>query len=99
MNHHYFQKPMKRKQVIMKKSVMAQTQKMSILSNEAVRRLLNVNHSRMEMKEIAEVMEEYTEELKNSGYDQPESREIVTSGVVGWKRKIARRKADGGGGM
>ena len=75
---------------------MAQTQKMSILSNEAVGRLSNVNHNRMEMKEIVEVMEEYTEELKNSWYDQAESREIVTSGVVGWRRKIARREADGG---
>ena len=92
MNHHYYQKPMKRKMVIMKKSAMAKTQKISILSNEAVQRLSNVNHNRIEMKEIVEVMEDYTEELKNSGYDQSGSREIVTSGVVEWKRKRWRRR-------
>ena len=74
INHSFFQKPMKTKLVTMKRSAMSQHQKISIISNEIIRRLSNVNHMRVEKKEIMEVVEGFTREMKNSGYDQKETR-------------------------
>ena len=54
IQHHYFQKAMKTPFVVMKRSAMAQTQKMSILANEVVRRLSNTNHRMSDKSEILE---------------------------------------------
>ena len=96
INHSYFQKPMKTQYITMKRSAMAQTQKMSILSNEMVRRLSNINHLGVEKEEILKVGEQFIRELKVSGYNRKEAREIVVSGMTGWQRKIKRREEDGG---
>ena len=93
----YFQKPMKVKLVTMKNSAMAQQTKMSILSNEVVRRLSKVNYHRIGREEVVEVMYNFTSELRNSDYDHKESMDIVSSGMIGWKRKLRRREKEKNG--
>ena len=76
-------------------SAMAQKQKMSILSNELVRRMSNIYVEKNSEEEKIRVTDHFTNQLKNSGYDRRTSREIVVSGILGWTRKVRRRKEEG----
>ena len=83
--------------LIMQRSAMSEQQKISILSNELVRRLSNVNHGWVEMSEVLEIIEKFIQQLKNSGYGIKQSREITVCGIKGWKSKIKNREKDGKG--
>ena len=65
--HSYFEKEMKSQFTIMQRTAMSEHQKMSILSNELVRRLSNI-HRDVVQEEIHEVIEHYVGQLKKSGY-------------------------------
>ena len=78
--------------VIMRRSAMSEHQRISILSNELIRRLSNVHQDVMK-EEIAGIIEHYIVQLKTSGYEQ--TREIIICGVIGWMRKVERRKREG----
>ena len=82
--------------MIMKRSAMGEQQRMAILSNELVRRLSNVQIS-IVYEEMTEILEHYTHQLKTSGYDRKQTKEIICCGVVGWKRKVERREREGRG--
>ena len=45
----------------------------------------------MEDGELEKVTNHYIKQLKGSGYTRKECREIVVSGALGWKRRMARR--------
>ena len=49
----------------------------------------------VEEGEVKKVVDQFTCQLKTSGYDRKKSREIVTSGVLGWIRKRKRRSDKG----
>ena len=83
-NHMYFQKPMKVKIVTMKNLAMSQQQNCSILSNKVVRRLSKISVAKIDRLEVVEVMNNFTQEMKNSGYDRKEAVEIIKSGMIGW---------------
>ena len=95
ITHTYYQKEMKTPYVIMERSAMGIKQKMEILSNELNRRLTNVDSEKLGNTEIIIVIEQFTQELKNSGYSNEQAKEIITSGFRGWKRRIERRKETG----
>ena len=95
INHTYFQKDMKTPFVVMKRSAMASKQKFSILSNELIRRMSNVNREGNNSEEKNRVVEEFIQEMKNSGWGWEETREIVVSGLLGWARKHKRRDDQG----
>ena len=88
--HSYYEKGMKNQFTVMQRSAMSEHQKMAILSNELVRRLSNV-HRDVVGSEIEGIIEHYTKQLKNSGYDRSQTKEIIVCGVVGWRRKLERR--------
>ena len=92
--HSYYEKPKKNQFTVMQRSAMSEHQKMSILSNELVRRLSNI-HRDVVAEEIEGVIEQYISELKNSGYVRKQAKEIVVCGVVGWRRKLERREKAG----
>jgi hypothetical protein len=79
---------------VMQKSAISEHQKMSILSNELVRRLSNI-HKEVVAVKIEQVIEQYIGQLKASGYARKQAKEIVVCGVVGWRRKLERREKDG----
>ena len=83
LNHTYFEKDMRSQLVIPEKSAMAMSQKISILSNDLVRRLSNINVEKVEEEEKVRVVEHFITQLKTSGYDRKKAREIVVSGIVG----------------
>ena len=82
---------MKTPYVIMERSGTSYHQKFQILSNELVRRLSNIDIS-LPLEERIETTEQYTKELKTSGYSVKQAREIVCSGIRGWKAKHKKRK-------
>ena len=88
IEHSFYQKPMKTPLVLMERSGMAQHQKYQILSNELTRRLSNIQLETIPHTEILEKIEQLTKELKNSGYNQHQSKEIVAAGIRGWQNKI-----------
>ena len=92
IEHSFFQKPMKTPLVLMERSGMANQQKYQILSNGLTRRLSNIQIETIPHKEVVEKIEQLTKELKNSGYNCNQSKEIVMGGIRGWKSKIRKRK-------
>ena len=59
-----------------------------------VRRLSNIHREVVE-EEIHDVIEHYMTQLKNSGYNKKQAKEVVVCGVVGWRRKLERREKAG----
>ena len=95
--HSYFEKEMKTPYTIMNNSAMGEHQKASILSNELVRRLSNIDIENVKHEEVAAVIEKFIKQLKSSGYNQKHSKEHTVNGIKGWKNKISRRKKEGKG--
>ena len=95
INHSYFEKLMKTPFLIMERSAMGEKQKISILSNELVRRLSNINYGWVDKSEIIRVIEQFIQQMKSSGYNLKQTREITVCGIKGWKSKRARRERNG----
>ena len=57
----------------------------------------NICIEKAEKDEKKKVADHFTSQLKNSGYGRKMSREIVVAGILGWLRKIRRRKEEGRG--
>ena len=94
VKHHFFEKKMRTPLVIMERSAMSTKQKYSILANDLVRRLSNMGQS-ITMDEYVGVIDDYTYKLKASGYNQDQAREVIMSGLRGYKNKKERRKREG----
>ena len=94
INFSYFEKAMRTPYVIMKRSAISDNSRYNILSNELVRRLSNMNKEGTTQEEKIEVVENYIQQCKTSGYNRHETREGVISGIKGWKRKHMRRERD-----
>merc|ERR1712208_18216 len=94
IGHSYYQKPMKTPYVLMERSAMSYHQKYQILSNEMCRRLSNIQIGAVEHPEVLNKIEQYIKEMKNSGYSKKQAREIICSGVRGWKSRINKRKRE-----
>ena len=87
----YFQKEMKTPLQIGEASAMSDHQKFSILSNEVIRRMSNVSDM-ITQGERVRLVDNFTQELKNSGYCRKRAREIVVCGLLGLERKRMRRR-------
>ena len=92
IKHSYYQKPMRTPFVIMERSGISKNQKFQILSNELNRRLSNIQLEEIPHSEILLTVEQFIAELKNSEYSRKQAREIVSSGLRGWKNKLRKRK-------
>ena len=96
LTHSYFEKEMRSQILIEKESAMNQRQKFMILSNELTRRIYNIDEEDEEFRrEVEATIENFTVQLKTSGWEQREAAEIVKSGYVGWRRRRDRRKEQG----
>ena len=84
LHHTYYKKELKTQKMLEKESAMAIKQKQCILGNELTRRLYNVDTEVDEEDEdVREIIENYTRQAKNSGWERREIREIVISGYLG----------------
>lgn len=64
INHSYFEKIIKTLYVVMQRTAMGEHHKYSILSNELVRRLSNINIGKVEQSEVLEVIEKMYPAIK-----------------------------------
>ena len=92
INHTYYEKEMRSQILIPERSAMSQRQKMSILGNELVRRLTNMNAEKNDEEERRRIVDHFTSQLKTSGYERRQAREVIISGIKGWLRKRERRQ-------
>ena len=79
LTHGYYETEMKSQMVVGRELAMGTRQKFSILSNEIARRLYSIEEIGIEEKEEEqmEVMEDYTRQLKNSGWSRKEALQII----------------------
>ena len=94
IKHSFFEKPMNSPYVIMEKSAMSELSKYSILSNDLVCRLSNIGENMLEAEKI-KVVNNYSKKLFVSGYNRKQSKEIIVSGIRGFKNKKKRAAAEG----
>ena len=97
--HSYFEKEMRTQILLEKDSAMSVRQKFCILGNELTRRLYNLDQNMGDRdleSEVDEVIEHFTKQCKNSGWERKDTREIVLSGFRGWQRRVKRRREDCG---
>ena len=96
ISHSYYEKEMKTPYQVMARSAMGKQSKISILSNELIRRLNTVSPE-IKQEEILRIVEHYIMQLKISGYSRRDCREIVVCGLVGFMRKRKKRLEENGG--
>ena len=94
INHTYYEKEMRNHILIPERSAMPIKQKMNILTNEIKRRLSNIKGECAEEKEVVKVMDQFTVQMKGSGYDRKRTKEVVEAGVLGWMRKRKKREEE-----
>ena len=97
LTHSYFEKDMKSQQMLHRDSAMGKKQKFCIQANELTRRLQNIDEEDEEVAEteVVKTIEDYTRQVKNSGWDRREAWEMVTSGYAGWIRRKRKRLREG----
>ena len=90
LKHSYFEKDMRSQVLTMQRSSMAEQSKFSILVNELVRRFEVMSASLEESEQIS-IVNHYTKQLRNSGYNNKQAKDIVISAIRGVMRKRERR--------
>ena len=92
--HSYFEKSMKNQVLMMEKSSIGRQAMMSIMSNEMRRRLEVMDHE-LPTKEKIRVIDMYTAQLVNSGYNWKQIRDIVVSALLRFVRREKRKENEG----
>jgi hypothetical protein len=80
----FYEKPMKSQFTLMKDSAVSMQTKRNSLTQEAKRRLRNC-HEDVPKEEVAEILSEFAQKLKNSGYREKFRCEIIKAGVMAHK--------------
>jgi hypothetical protein len=70
-----------------RRSSMPENMKISSLTQEMIRRLLNTSED-LDDRERLEVINGYTQKLINSGYGLEQTRNIIVAGLKGYERKL-----------
>ena len=72
---------------VMKDSAMSEKSKISILSNDLIRRMLSCNETIPDTERI-EIINRFIDRLLVSNYTSDQIREIIESGLTGYQRKV-----------
>ena len=94
IRHSYYEKPMRTQILTHCKSSQSEQSRFSILVKKLSRRL-EVVDERIPIDEKIGIVDHFTTQLVNSGYDQKKCKEIIISGLKGVQRKMERRKRSG----
>ena len=92
--HGYFEKPTNSNITIQRRTAMGEDSKIQILSIDLIRRLRNSSEDLGEGAKV-EIVDNYAQELVNSGYRGEQLQKIVTNGIKGYENKVRRCKAQG----
>ena len=91
LRHSYFEKSMRSQILTMDKSSMPENSKFSILVNELNRRF-EVMDDNIDEAEKVEIINHFTTQLKNSGYEHNKAYEIIMCSLRGVAKKEEKRK-------
>ena len=91
ISHSYFEKSVRSQIMLMERSAMSSQSKFAINTNE-LRRRMEVLHDSICMDERISIIDKYTQQLLNSGYNRNQIREIIVSAMKGFIRKEKERK-------
>ena len=89
LRYSFFEKSMKNPFCIMQSSAMSNKSKVQILSQDLVRRMMNICDT-VSQSERNRVVDNYTDRLIRSGYSFPQVYDIIVSGLTGYERKLKR---------
>ena len=87
ISYKYYEKPMASNVCVQKLTAMDENSKMKTLSNELTRRLLNTSEA-LENKVRVQIIDDYSQKLRNSGYELNQIRKIVKNGLKGYEKKL-----------
>ena len=90
----FFEKEMASVYCIMETSALSETTKISSLSQDLIRRMLNTSE-RVPQEERDRIIEVYTSKLYRSGYKKQQVREIIEAGLKGYETKLAKAAKTG----
>ena len=65
-----------------------------VINTNELRRRMEVLHISVGKEERISIVDKYTQQLLNSGYNRSQIKEIVVSALKGFKRKEEERKGD-----
>ena len=94
VQYEFFEKSMNSKFCILEKSAMAYESKLSILSNEVVRRLLNTSETVSQDRKDS-ILNDFVLKMLRSGYDIGQCRDILISGIRCYNAKVSRANQSG----
>ena len=81
--------------MISARSAMSNQQRVQIMANELTRRLWNVDKNSNPQSEYNRVCNQLTQELRSSEYNHFTARQIIVSGIRGWKKRMEVREKNG----
>ena len=92
--HKFYKKPISTKKVILATSALPSNVKRASLTEGALRRLRYTDRS-LPWNEVADILSEYSNELRLSGYDHKFRAEIMEAAVKGFRNQCAAAAAGG----
>ena len=91
----YFEKETCSQQTVQKMSAMGENQKITILSQDLIRRLMNTNTCEsLGLEEKSRIVDQY-KKIRNSGISIDQTRRIIVNGIKGYESKKRRREKEG----
>ena len=94
IKYSFFKKPLSSKFVVMEKSALSWDSKRAVLSQEVIRRSMNMCND-ISQEERDSKIENFTTMLLDSGYTHTQAREVVVSGLTGYERKVEKAASEG----
>ena len=87
----FFQKPVAKKKLIQRKSALGENCKVASLSQNMVRRMKNTSEDLPDSERVS-IINEYSAQLRDSGYSVTQTRRIVSAGLTGYQRLVEKWK-------
>ena len=90
----FFEKETTSQRTVQKRTAMEQNSKIQVVANDLVRRLCKTMEE-LGSQEIIKMVDNYTQNLLNSGYTVEETRAIIVKGLKGYEGRKNKCKREG----
>ena len=90
----FYQKGMAKKTLINKHSALSENVKVASLSQDLVRRMMNTSEL-LSTEERVKVVNEYSDNVRASGYSAKQTKKLVEAGLTGYERKLRKAESEG----
>ena len=90
----FYEKPTSSNTTVQRRTAMGEDTKIQIVSNDLVRRLKN-NSEDLGQGAKVEIVDNYTQKLRNSGYTREQLKKIISNGITGYEGRRRRCLKEG----